>query len=136
LDHAGNSRRHGLPDEDRAWELTDDRIKLRSPDEVPITTCPACFMVVPAGTEICPDCGAVLRDDGDKGEGKGVGRGLKHEEGELVAVDTLAARRAAKIQQGLAGSLAELIEIGKARGYRYPAAWAKHVVAARERRRA
>jgi DNA repair protein RadD len=132
IDHAGNSRRHGLPDEDRGWELTDDRIKLRSPDEVPITTCPGCFMVVPAATEICPDCGAMLTDDedrDDKGAGKGVGRGLKHEEGELVAVDTLAARRSRDYERQQAQTLEELRELALARGYR--PGWAYHVWKAR-----
>jgi DNA repair protein RadD len=126
LDHAGNSRRHGLPDEERAWELTEDKIKLRSPDQVLITTCPTCFMVVPAGTKICPSCQTVLDL---KESGEGVGRGLKHEEGELVAVDTLAARRVQKIEQRQAQTLEELIELARARGFKK--GWAYHVWKAR-----
>jgi superfamily II DNA or RNA helicase len=100
IDHANNYVRHGLPDQDREWTLTEDR-KPRVLAEVPVTTCRECFMVLPAATRICPGCGTVL-------QGEGVGREIEHERGELVAVDTLAARRTAKAEQGRAKTLEQL----------------------------
>jgi DNA repair protein RadD len=133
LDHAGNYKRHGLPDQDREWVLTDDKVK-HAAAEVEVTECRVCFMVLPATTQVCPGCGAVLREEETTGEG--VGRGLEHVEGELVAIDTQAIRAERKRAEGRARSLQELVALAESRGYRYPQGWAKHVVAGRERRRA
>ena len=54
LDHANNYAIHGLPDEDRAWELTTARIKRPA---VSLRSCPECYAVMPSGTVICTDCG-------------------------------------------------------------------------------
>ena len=55
LDHAGNSSRHGLPDDDREWELTDDR-KRRSASPG-VSVCKRCFAVYRVGLAACPECG-------------------------------------------------------------------------------
>lgn len=59
LDHAGNSLRHGLPDDEREWSLEDREKRARSaPSEVPVRQCSECFFVYrPAAS--CPQCGHV-----------------------------------------------------------------------------
>jgi hypothetical protein len=63
------------------------------------------------------------------------GRKVEAVEGELVEITT----RQAKQQQGQAKSLEALVELGKMRGYKNPAYWARAVLHGRgmkQRRRA
>ena len=57
LDHAGNSLKHGLPDDDREWSL-EDRERRRKADalEVPVRQCTECFFVYRPAPK-CPCCG-------------------------------------------------------------------------------
>lgn len=60
IDHVGNVNRHRLPDAPRVWSLADrERTarKERDPDDVPVTTCTACFRVYEAVSATCPYCG-------------------------------------------------------------------------------
>lgn len=60
IDHVGNVNRHRLPDAPRVWSLADrERTarKERDPDDVPVTTCTACFRVYEAVSATCPFCG-------------------------------------------------------------------------------
>ena len=55
LDMAGNSFRHGLPEEDREWSL-----KPRGeppPGEYPVFRCPVCDAISPAASHYCRNCG-------------------------------------------------------------------------------
>ena len=55
LDMAGNSFRHGLPEEDREWSL---KPRGASPDgEHPVVHCPVCEAVSPAASHYCGNCG-------------------------------------------------------------------------------
>jgi DNA repair protein RadD len=56
LDHAGNSLRHGLPDEDQDWSLTATKRKAKGA-EAPAKACPECHAIVPAAARSCPNCG-------------------------------------------------------------------------------
>jgi DNA repair protein RadD len=58
LDHAGNSLRHGLPDDDRVWSLADGLVATngRKRPGAAIRTCSMCFAIF-AGTTECPVCG-------------------------------------------------------------------------------
>jgi hypothetical protein len=56
--------------------------------------------------------------------------------GELVEVDEAAIRRERSREQAAAQTLEQLIEIGRKRGMKSPYGWAKHVLAARQRKRA
>ena len=56
LDLAGNSLRHGLPEEDREWSLH-PRGEQRS-GESPVIWCQECESVSPAGSHQCSHCGA------------------------------------------------------------------------------
>ena len=60
LDHVGNCRAHGLPDERRDWSLQGLPPEKRKPprDGAPLRTCPVCFAVhTPA--PVCPRCNHV-----------------------------------------------------------------------------
>lgn len=60
LDHAGNSLRHGLPDDERDWSL-DDREKRRRAEkpDLPVRQCEECFFVFRPVPK-CPQCGHVV----------------------------------------------------------------------------
>jgi superfamily II DNA or RNA helicase len=125
LDHAGNSARHGLPDDDRDWVLTEDRIKRRKPPADAVRTCTACFCVYRSSLDACPACGAVPRTKP---------RRIKQVSGQLAEVDRLQATRHRLNEQAGAKSYGELLMLAVARGYRHPQAWARHVMASRSKR--
>lgn len=73
LDHAGNTDRHGFPDDPREWTL-DARAKRKREAALAIKTCKVCFTVYrPA--RVCPGCGLEVET---------VSRELEHVEGQLV----------------------------------------------------
>lgn len=127
LDHAGNTERHGLPDEDREWTL-DDRIIRRRGDKdsgPSVKVCIKCFRAQYAGKSTCEFCGHLFEINARK---------VKQVDGELVEIDPAQARAArleARQQQGRTATESELIEIGKQRGYKRPALWARHVMRGR-----
>lgn len=59
LDHVNNYERHGLPDDDREWSLT-DRIKPRKEygedGKLTVRQCPNCYFTY-ASAPVCPNCG-------------------------------------------------------------------------------
>jgi DNA repair protein RadD len=58
LDHAGNARMHGLPDQDRREGFTlDGRHSVAKQSEAPLKRCPECGMMVATGFYACPNCG-------------------------------------------------------------------------------
>ena len=123
LDHAGNWKRHGLPDQDREWSLDgeDRKKKADSSDSVVVKQCPECYHVH-FPKPVCPECGHVYKVEGRK---------IEEEDGELIEIDKEQARREAKRDQYEADSLDKLIELGRSRGYKNPAKWAAHVYTAR-----
>lgn len=133
LDHAGNTLRHGLPDDDREWSLDgtpedeDEDGEAAAPS---VRICGKCFAAAPSRTTSCPSCGTPFpvkprRVGQDEGE-------LKEMTPEQIAVAR--AKREQMKSQGRARTLDALTEIGKLRGMKYPAGWARHVFAARQRR--
>lgn len=125
LDHAGNSLRHGLPDDDREWSL-EDREKRAKADaaEVPVRQCKECFFVYRPAPK-CPSCGHVPPVQV---------RELEVVEGTLEEVRP--APRAKFREQGKAGSLEDLIRLGRERGYKSPEFWARKVWSSRQARHA
>lgn len=122
LDHAGNSERHGLPDEERDWSL-DDRPKKKKGDktEVAIKQCPKCYRVhVPAS--VCPQCGHIYAVEN---------RGVEQVDGQLIEVDMEAMRLRKKNELKSARTYADLVALGYARRYRYPERWATHILRGR-----
>jgi hypothetical protein len=57
VDLVGNVTHHGMPDADRPWTLQGGVAGLER--QVPPTSrCPRCYLVVEAGADRCPGCGA------------------------------------------------------------------------------
>lgn len=111
FDHAGNSdpdRAHGLPDDEREWTL-DGRQK-RSKDGAeptqPIRQCPQCYMVHRPTPE-CPSCGFVYPVQS---------RMIDEIEGELAEITERRQKKQARMQQGMAKTLDELMALGNSRG--------------------
>lgn len=124
LDHAGNSFRHGLPDDDREWSLEcrEKRAKAEAA-EVTVRQCSECFFVYRPVPK-CPNCGHV--------EPVRV-REIEVVEGSLEEVARPEKRELFR-EQGKANSLDALIDLGRQRGYKNPAFWAQRVWASRQAR--
>lgn len=120
LDHAGNSNRHGFPDDDRAWSL-DGRERKAANDNgpPPPMTCDGCFRQIRRPTpQFCPSCGKKLLADV---------KPLEIGEGDLKEVDE-SFKREKRAQQKReefeAKDLQALIALGIQRGYKNPQVWA------------
>jgi DNA repair protein RadD len=128
LDHAGNSKRHGLPDDDREWSLEGRRKAKKSDDgDIAIKSCPMCFHVMRSHVSECKHCGHVFLKKA---------REIDEVNGDLAEVDREAVRRQQMAEQSKAATLEDLINIGRLRGYKRPELWARHVYRARQSRRA
>lgn len=127
LDHAGNAMRHGLPDDEREWNLEDRPKKKRgAKSEVSAKQCPECYRVHPPAPE-CPGCGFVYPF---------AGRAVEYVDGKLEVVDLDAIRAKKKDELKAAKSLEQLIALGRARSYKFPAAWARRIMDQRRQWRA
>jgi DNA repair protein RadD len=60
LDFAGNSLRHGLPDDDRIWSLKSRPRRERPMATSTVRRCGECGAVSPLSARSCPECGANL----------------------------------------------------------------------------
>ena len=132
LDHCGNAMRHGLPHEDREWDLNatkEDRRKKAS-DAIPLRQCPKCFFVHHPLPK-CPKCGWIYEI---------APRKVEEKDGELkiLSPEEFAVRREkmkARQVQGQCKELKALIQLAIQRHYKNPAAWAKYVWAGRQRQK-
>lgn len=125
LDHAGNTARHGLPDEPRAWSLDGLARKERDDGEsLPrVRVCPQCFGATSGAATACAVCGAAFPDEP---------REVRQVEGELQEVrrrdpEAVARRR----EQGRASDYEALVALGRRRKMKSPEGWARHVLDAR-----
>lgn len=129
LDHVGNVQRHGLPDEEREWRLegrdTDSR-RSNSEDGPAVKICPKCFAAQFSGGEQCKFCGNPFEKKP---------RVVEEQEGELVEVDPAMIRKQRAMEQAVAQTFEDLVELGRERGYKNARGWAKHVFHARQRRK-
>lgn len=126
LDHAGNSLRHGLPDDEREWSLEDrEKRAKREALESPVKQCEECFFVYRPAPK-CPCCGYAPPV---------ASREIEQIEGTLAEVKR-AEPRAKFREQGRASSLEDLIRLGRERGYKSPEFWARKVWASRQGRAA
>lgn len=125
-DFVGNAFRHGLPDADREWSLSKAVKPKRDGDrgdEVIVRECKRCFRVYKGNARTCPYCGA------DNGKPKPV---IEEEaRAELERIEALERKRE-RMEVGMARSFAELVGIGKARGYKNPAYWANQIMKGRK----
>lgn len=124
LDHVGNCPRLGLAEEEREWSLEGRKKKKKAGNEEapPVRQCPVCY-ACHAPTPECPECGHVYVIKK---------REVEQVEGDLVELDAAMMQRQRRQEQGRASSLEELIEIGRSRGYKSPAFWARKVWASRQ----
>lgn len=126
LDHAGNFREHGLPDEIHPWSLEGSKkSKKKSPPS--LKTCLLCYAVSASGARQCEQCGHIFPIKE---------RELDiNEDEELEMVDQDRIRRERAMEQGKAQTLEDLISVGRSRGMKNPGGWARHVMAARQLKR-
>jgi hypothetical protein len=127
LDHVGNcgavvdgawQTKHGFATSPREWTLQGKIKKPKGEADVTIKSCPDCFSVHEPANE-CPFCGHVYE----------VVRSRKIEsvKGDLVEVSREmieAEKQARKAEEKKAWTKADLIELGKQRGYKNPEFWA------------
>lgn len=130
-DHAGNSSRHGFPDDVRPWSLegTSDGGKAANDNgPPPPVTCEGCWRQIKRPTpECCPHCGKRLQAEA---------KPIEVAEGELkklTEADKKATRARLQAEQAMAKTLEELVTLGRKRGYAAPMAWARKVHAGRRR---
>lgn len=128
LDHAGNSLRHGLPTDDREWTLDKGLMKAGKPRESHgVRVCPQCFAANPLRVRGCSECSYVWTVQS---------REVEKREGELTEMtpEEWRARRA-RMTQGQTQTLADLVALGRMRGYKSPERWAEYVIKGREAKR-
>ncbi|MGO4521155.1 DEAD/DEAH box helicase family protein [Dyella sp. 2RAF44] len=121
LDHAGNSARHGFPDDPRVWDLEGTEAGQNGGREgpPPPLTCGNCFMQIrrPA-PPCCPNCKQRLTPEAKPVE---VGEGQLIE----VTADMKAAiRRQRQDEEREAKTLGALVALAAQRGYANPQKWA------------
>jgi superfamily II DNA or RNA helicase len=110
IDHVGNVKRHGLPDEIRAWELTTDKVQTRretadKPKPLSVAMCAKCYAAFnpqPA----CPVCGEPVEVKR---------KPPKQVDGELELVTSV--KRQKRMEVGRAKTIDDLRSIAKERGY-------------------
>lgn len=117
LDHAGNTERHGLPHQDRAWTLEGDRRPRAGKTEIEqVRMCSQCYFChdpAPA----CPECGFVYpvkRKEVEKVNGELV---------EVTAVEKAIREIESKKEEWEAKTLEDWQRIARARGYKPGWAW-------------
>ena len=124
MDHVRLLAMHGLPDDPVEWTLEGrDKKAGSSTASVSLTVCKSCYFTGRTFST-CPNCGAVSEV---------VGRQVEEVDGEIAELDLDAMRAAKKIEVRRARSVEDLIALGRSRGYKNPAAWARHVTQARQR---
>lgn len=134
IDHASNcfhpdgSINHGPPDHCPPWNWKGREKGEREGKEktIPCRQCPVCFFVM-RPTPACVSCGHVFEVKS---------RVLETVEGELVEVTREQLQGIQKDErkvQGQAKTLPELIELGRRKGVKNPAFWAKKIMEGRKR---
>lgn len=119
LDLVGNIFRHGFPDDERDWSL--EGKKKKSSIGPAIKTCTNCYATHPSAA-VCPECGHVYPVS------TGGPRTVEEIEVEMKEIDVEAIRRKRKRELTNAKTEADLIALGRERGYKYPEGWAKHIM--------
>lgn len=126
IDFVGNCYTHGMPTEKREYSLNNTqkiRNATREPD-VLVRECKHCFRVYKGTDRICPYCGH------DNGKTK---KEIEQEQQAELERITEINRKQARREVGMARTEAELIAIGRKRGYSNPRYWAKCILAARNK---
>lgn len=123
MDHAGNSARHGFPDDLREWSLEDvGRNGKAANDEgpPPPVTCEGCFRQIRRPLPpCCPTCGKSLQEPA---------KAIEVSDAPLVKVTEemkREQRRTRQAEEAQARTLQELLDLARRRGYTNPMAWAQ-----------
>lgn len=126
LDFTGSVYIHGMPTDDRSWSLDKKMTARNSTGEPDILCrqCKSCLRVYGGSSRICPYC---------KTEQPKTLREIEEEKAAELERITAIERRNKQIEQGKAKTMDELIKIGKERGYKSPAYWARMVYNGRAR---
>lgn len=125
LDHAGNSLRHGLPDDEREWTLDDrEKHKKTAPSEVSVRQCPKCYRVYHPAPK-CPGCGYLTPV---------ASREVEQREGTLHEIDPATIKRQRWVEERACSTLEDWQQLAIARGYK--PGWAMIRYQARQRRAA
>lgn len=119
LDHAGNTRRHGLPTEPGNWSLASKPRRKPDPNLALTKDCPDCAAVLAMAARSCPECGCVFEWARDAAETPPTVAG------DLEEIDAVAVARQRRAEVARAKSLEDLQAIARARGYKM--GWAHHV---------
>jgi superfamily II DNA or RNA helicase len=115
LDHAGNTLRHGLPDEPREWSL-DGRAKKHG--HAPLCRCEECGALNPISAEHCHECGTYFPDQRSPTK-----RARIEVSSRLVEVDRLQAMSYRAAIRWAGGDRARLEMVAMARGYKPGWVW-------------
>ena len=121
FDHSNNIMEHGLPCQEREWTLESRKKHSREDSErtIQVRQCDRCYFChKPA--QVCPKCGF---------EYPVQSREIDELEGELSEVDKAQAKKQARMEVGMAKSIAELKAIAAARGY--SKGWVFHIAKAK-----
>lgn len=124
LDHVGNTEAHGLPYQYQDWTLEGSpkkRSKKTQEAPVQVVMCESCFMHQEP-TSVCVGCGHVMKPPKNNTPKQVEGK-LR----EITEMDVI--KKTAKIEQGKAQSLEDLLRVAKERGYKPQ--WAHNVNMAR-----
>lgn len=134
IDHVGNHGsiengvfvpKHGMPDDDIEWSLDGAQKRERTDDAIASPRqCSHCFAMSRATATVCQECGQPFA---------GKPREVKEVEGELIEIDPSIAKREARREQGMTGSLDDLVKLGiKRYGAIKGPRWARYVYAGRQ----
>jgi DNA repair protein RadD len=108
LDHVGNVFRHGLPDEDRIWNLQSrKRGKKDKEPSIGVKQCPECYAAHDPGPQ-CPECGFVYSVKS---------RDLEESDGDLKEV-TAVEKKEKRMEVGKCKTIADLKALAADRGYK------------------
>jgi len=123
LDCAGNSSRHGMPDDGRVWALTGQK-KTREGlvANLPVRVCQQCYSVHKVHLRICPYCGMAhpLSDQ-------------IPEERDILLEERLSQQKERRRAVGQARTREQLESIALARGYK--SGWVEAILRSRQVRR-
>jgi DNA repair protein RadD len=123
LDHVGNCLRHGLAEQERAWDLEGREKRTKKSTPVETKQCSKCFAIF-TGT-VCPQCGQ---------QREITSREVEQVDGELqrLSIEDIAAKREARRQESKCRTLEDFKALARARGYK--PGWAYFRWQARQRK--
>jgi len=123
LDHVGNCLRHGLAEQERAWDLEGREKREAKSHPVETKQCSHCFAIFTGTT--CPQCGT---------EREAGSREVEQVDGELqrLSIEDIAAKRRSRREEANCRTLEDFRALARQRGYK--PGWAYFRWQARQRK--